>query len=68
MGSEIMASSSGAIKLMDDETKELRVAAHAGIVKDDSRPVQTFDLPLGALDRARDQAVLDGDALIHSEP
>ena len=45
-GPEIVASSSGAIKLMDEETKELRVAAHAGIVKDDSRPVQTYDLPL----------------------
>lgn len=46
MTSEIVHSSAGAIKLMDAETKELRVAAQAGIFDDAEGPVRKLDMPL----------------------
>lgn len=46
MSSEIVQSSSGAIKLIDDETKELRVAAQAGILKELDDGFLKYDLPL----------------------
>jgi len=45
MSSDIVASSSGAIKLMDEETKELRVAAQAGMLQDNGKTLK-YDLPL----------------------
>jgi putative nucleotidyltransferase with HDIG domain len=45
MSSEIVASSSGAIKLVDEETKELRVAAFAGSF-DERKATARYDLPL----------------------
>ncbi|MBU4449123.1 MAG: hypothetical protein KKD99_11090, partial [Proteobacteria bacterium] len=46
MSSEIVESSAGAIKLIDQETKELKVAAQAGMLQDNGAPLQTYDLPL----------------------
>jgi len=46
MSSEIVESSTGAIKLIDQETKELKVAAQAGMLHDNGAPLQTYDLPL----------------------
>ena len=51
MSAEIVRSSSGAIKLIDDETKELRVAAQAGMVNKDADPISRYDLPLKIGDR-----------------
>ncbi len=45
MSAEIVSSSAGAIKLLDEETEELRVAAQAGIIKNDSE-LTKYDLPL----------------------
>lgn len=45
MSAEIVESSSGAIKLIDDETKELKIAAQAGILQDNGRQLR-YDLPL----------------------
>jgi putative nucleotidyltransferase with HDIG domain len=46
MSAEIVRSSSGAIKLIDSETKELRVAAQAGIFREDADALRRYDLPL----------------------
>jgi GAF domain-containing protein len=46
MSSEIVASSSGAISLIDEETKELRVMAQAGISMEITGSVRKYDLPL----------------------
>ncbi|MBW2529017.1 MAG: GAF domain-containing protein [Deltaproteobacteria bacterium] len=46
MSAEIVSSSSGAIKLLDDETKELRVAAQAGVDLDANDGLLRYDLPL----------------------
>jgi len=47
MSSEILSSSSGAIKLLDEETKELTIAAEAGIISDgDESAICRYDLPL----------------------
>jgi len=46
MSAEIVHSSTGAIKLMDSETKELHLAAKAGVIEDASHPLARLDLPL----------------------
>ncbi len=46
MSGEIVASSVGAIKLIDSESKELRVAAQAGMLADNSSTLVRFDMPL----------------------
>jgi response regulator RpfG family c-di-GMP phosphodiesterase/putative methionine-R-sulfoxide reductase with GAF domain len=46
MSSGIMASSAGAIKLIDEETKELRIKAHTGVLLDGHGPFHQLDLPL----------------------
>ena len=46
MSSKIIGSTAGAIKLIDDETKELRIKAEAGKVMEGSRPRRSCDLPL----------------------
>ena len=45
MGAEIVTSSAAAIKLIDEETKELHVAAQAGML-DDNGNLLRYDLPL----------------------
>jgi putative nucleotidyltransferase with HDIG domain len=46
MTQEIVESSSGAIRLLDEETKELKIRAKAGIVHEGSGPYFKYDLPL----------------------
>jgi putative nucleotidyltransferase with HDIG domain len=46
MSAEIVSSSAGAIKLLDEETKELRVAAQAGRLGGDGSDLTHYDLPL----------------------
>ncbi|MBI4705725.1 MAG: GAF domain-containing protein [Deltaproteobacteria bacterium] len=46
MTGEIVRSSAGAIKLLDEETKELHVAAQAGLVGNEGPGVTRLDLPL----------------------
>ena len=46
MSGELVTSSSGAIKLMDEETKELRVMAQAGVITGDPADITRYDLPL----------------------
>jgi putative nucleotidyltransferase with HDIG domain len=46
MSSKIIGSTAGAIKLIDDETKELRIRAEAGKIGEGSRPRSILDLPL----------------------
>ena len=46
MTGEIAACSVGAIKLIDLETKELRVMAHQGVANEDSGPFWKYDVPL----------------------
>ncbi len=46
MTSGILQSSAGAIKLIDGETKELKVRAQAGMLKEGSGPFLRYDLPL----------------------
>jgi putative nucleotidyltransferase with HDIG domain len=45
MSGEIVTSSAGAIKLVDEESKELRVAAYAGAL-DEHKATTKYDLPL----------------------
>jgi len=46
MTSDIVESSAGAIKLIDEETKELKTRAKAGIKQEDSGQYLKYDLPL----------------------
>ena len=46
MSSGIVTSSAGAIKLIDEETKELKIKAQAGMLKEGSGPFLKYDLPL----------------------
>jgi putative nucleotidyltransferase with HDIG domain len=46
MSAEIVSSSAGAIKLIDEETKELRVAAQAGMLAEEDGRLLRYDLPL----------------------
>jgi response regulator RpfG family c-di-GMP phosphodiesterase len=46
MSAGIMSSSAGAIKLIDEETKELRIKAQAGVALDINGPFRQLDLPL----------------------
>ncbi|MBW2277869.1 MAG: GAF domain-containing protein [Deltaproteobacteria bacterium] len=46
MSSKIIGSTAGAIKLIDEETKELRIRAEAGKFGEGSRPRTILDLPL----------------------
>ena len=46
MTSKIVGSTAGAIKLVDDETKELRIRAEEGKLIEGSKPRAVLDLPL----------------------
>lgn len=46
MSGEIVSSSAGAIKLLDEETKELTVAAQAGMIEAEQSGLRKYDLPL----------------------
>jgi GAF domain-containing protein len=46
MSSKIIGSTAGAIKLIDEESKELRIRAEAGKLGEGSRPRSVLDLPL----------------------